>query len=92
MWSRHGTLLTIADCFRPALAALAKLAGRGLVWADCEALERRHNLGRRTFVVLDVIPESGTPLYEQRRATRIAALVRSCLTVRLNRADASTAC
>jgi ATP-dependent DNA ligase len=68
MWNRHGTLLTIADCFQPALAALAKLASRGLVWADCEALERRHNLGRGTLVVLDVIPESGTPSYEQRRA------------------------
>ena len=68
MWNRHGTLLTIADCFRPALATLAKLASRGLVWADCEALERRHNLGRGTLVVLDVVPESGTPSYEQRRA------------------------
>jgi ATP-dependent DNA ligase len=68
MWNRHGALLTIADCFRPALAVLAKLAPRGLVWADCEALERRHNLGRGTLVVLDVIPESGTPSYEQRRA------------------------
>ena len=67
MWNRHGAL-TIADCFRPALAALAKLASRGLVWADCEALERRHNLGRGTLVVLDVIPEFGTPSYEQRRA------------------------
>lgn len=67
MWNRHGALLTIADCFRPALATLAKLASRGLVWADCEALERRHNLGRGTLVVLDVIPESGTPSYEQRR-------------------------
>ncbi len=62
MWNRHGTLLTIADCFRPALGALAKLADRGLVWADCEALERRHNLGRGTLVVLDVIL-SGSPSY-----------------------------
>ena len=68
MWNRHGALLTIADCFRPALGALAKLASRGLVWADCEALERRHNLGRGTLVVLDVIPETGAPSYEQRRA------------------------
>ena len=37
---------------RRALAALAKLASRGLAWADCEALERRHNLGRGTLVVL----------------------------------------
>ncbi len=39
------------------------------MWADCEALERRHNLGRGTLVVLDFIPESGTPSYEQRRAS-----------------------
>lgn len=68
MWNRHSSLLTIADCFRPALAALARLASHSLVWADCEALERRHNLGRGTLVVLDVIPESATPSYEQRRA------------------------
>jgi hypothetical protein len=68
MWNRHGTLLTIADCFRPALGALAKFANRGLVWADCEALERRHNLGRGTLVVLDVVPESSTPIYTVRRA------------------------
>lgn len=47
---------------------LAKLAGRGLVWADCEALVRRHDLGRGTLVVLDVVPEIGTPSHEQRRA------------------------
>ena len=68
MWNRHGTLLTIADCFRPALGTMTKLASHGLVWADCEALERRHNLGRGTLVVLDVIPESGTPIYTARRA------------------------
>ena len=68
MWNRHGALLTIADCVRPALAALAKLANRRLVWADCEALERRHNLGRGTLVVLDLVPESGTARYEARRA------------------------
>jgi hypothetical protein len=37
------------------------------VWADCEAFERRHNVGRGTLVVLDAIPESGTQSYEQRR-------------------------
>lgn len=68
MWNRHGALLTIADCFRPALGTLAKLAARGLVWADCEALERRHNLGRGTLVVLDVVRESGMPSYELRRS------------------------
>jgi hypothetical protein len=37
------------------------------MWADCEALERRHNLGRGTLVLLDLVPESGAPTYEQRR-------------------------
>ncbi len=68
MWNRHGTLLTIADHFRPALAALAKLVSRKLVWADCEALERRHNLGRGTLVVLDVIPESGALIHTLTRS------------------------
>ena len=68
MWNRHGALLTIADCFCPALAILANLTSRGLVWADCEALERRHHLGRGTLVVLDVIPESSSPIYAARRA------------------------
>jgi ATP-dependent DNA ligase len=76
MWNRHGDLLTIADCFRPALTALAKLADQGLVWADCEALERRHNLGRGTLVVLDFVPESGAPTYEQRR-TVLESLLQS---------------
>ena len=58
MWNRHGDLLTIAEFFRPALAALAKLADQRIVWADCEALERRHNLGRGTLVVLDFVPET----------------------------------
>src|ERR1044071_2010250 len=53
MGNRNGALPTIADRFQPALATLAKLVPRGLVWADCEALERRHNLGRGTLVVLD---------------------------------------
>lgn len=74
MWNRHGTLLTIADCFRPALAMLSKLVNRGLVWADCEALERRHNLGRGTLVVLDLVTESSTPDYMQRRALLEALL------------------
>lgn len=69
MWNRHGALLTIADCFRPALTTLATLSSRGLVWADCEALERRHNLGRGTLVVLDAVLAPCTSPYVQRRAT-----------------------
>ena len=74
MWNRHGALLTIAECFRPALAALAKLASRGIVWADCEALERRHNLGRGTLVVLDAVPESERRMRHAGMRVRIAAL------------------
>src|SRR4051812_38594799 len=67
MWNRHGTFLTIADCFRPALGELRTLAECGLVWADCEVLERRHNLGRGTLIVLDLVPVSGSPSYVERR-------------------------
>ena len=65
---RELRLLSIADCFRPVPVALAKLANRGLLWADCEALACRHNFGRGTLVVLDVAPESGMSSNERRRA------------------------
>jgi ATP-dependent DNA ligase len=68
MWNRLGESLTIADCFRPALAKLSALAACGIVWADCEALERRHNYGRGTLIVLDVIPAFAPLPYEARRA------------------------
>ena len=67
MWNRHGQRLTIEREFAQALAALRALAESGLVWADCEALERRHQIGRGSLVVLDWIPESGYPTYEKRR-------------------------
>ena len=67
MWNHHGQRLTIEREFAQALAVLHDLAGSGLVWADCEALERRHQIGRGSLVVLDWIPESGSPTYEERR-------------------------
>jgi hypothetical protein len=67
MWNRHGQRLTIEREFEAALDQLRPLAGSGLVWADCEALERRHQIGRGSLVVLDWIPESGSPTYEERR-------------------------
>ena len=67
MWNRHGQRLTIEREFAQALAVLHDLAGSGLVWADCEALERRHQIGRGSLVVLDWITESGSPTYEERR-------------------------
>ena len=53
MWNRHGQRLTIEREFTQSLALLHDLAGSGLVWADCEALERRHQIGRGSLVVLD---------------------------------------
>jgi len=53
--------------FDAAVDQLRSLADSGLVWADCEALERRHQIGRGSLVVLDWIPESGSPTYEERR-------------------------
>ena len=67
MWSRHGGRLSIAGEFDAALAALKKLSNAGLVWADCEAMERRHKVGRRSLIVLDCIPDLGSQIYEDRR-------------------------
>jgi ATP-dependent DNA ligase len=67
MWTRHGGRLSIAGEFSMALGELKKLSATGLVWADCEAMERRHNVGRRSLIVLDSIPDAGSPTYEERR-------------------------
>ena len=76
MWNRHGQRLTIEREFEAALDQLRPLASRSLVWADCEALERRHQVGRGSLVVLDWIPESGSPTYEERRKF-LAGLVKT---------------
>lgn len=65
MWNRHGGMLTIAHEFESALAQLRALSNQGLEWADCEALERRHTIGRGTLVVLDWVVESAA--YLERR-------------------------
>jgi hypothetical protein len=65
MWNRHGSRLTIAREFGSALEELRSLAPLGLEWADCEALERRHAIGRGTLVVLDWIVPDAT--YLERR-------------------------
>jgi hypothetical protein len=67
MWNRHGGRLSIAGEFAVALGELKKLSKAGLIWADCEAMERRHNVGRRSLIVLDWIPDSESPTYEERR-------------------------
>ena len=70
MWNRHGARLTIAHCFAEALDGLRDLSEEGFLWADCEALERRHDVARGTLIVLDAISADPkfTPTYAERRA------------------------
>ena len=68
MWNRHGGRLSIAGEFGAALRELRRLAEAGLVWADCEAMGRRHKVGCGTLIVLDWIAKDGAPIYEERRA------------------------
>lgn len=63
MWNRHGSPLSIAKDFAEALETLQKC---DIEWLDTEALERRHNIGRGTLIVLDSIVR-GVP-YEDRKA------------------------
>lgn len=74
MWNRHGERLSIEDCFKPVLDTLAKADVPE--WLDCEALERRLNLGRGSLVVFDYIPSGTdrTSTYERRKATLQAAM------------------
>jgi len=67
MWNRHGGRLSIAGEFAAPLRELRALSRQGLVWADCEAMGRRHKVGCGTLIVLDWITEEGSPVYEERR-------------------------
>jgi len=67
MWNRHSGRLSIAHEFGAALRELKNLSGAGLVWADCEAMGRRHKIGCGTLVVLDWIPDARSPTYEEWR-------------------------
>jgi len=70
MFNRHGQRLSIEKEFTVALELLCvTLDAEAFKWADCEALERRHNLGRGSLIVFDVIPEKPcreTPWIERR--------------------------
>ena len=71
MWNRRGERLSIKKQFEPALARLCStLNAEAFEWADCEALERRHGIGRGSLIVLDAIPSrphAATPYSERRR-------------------------
>jgi hypothetical protein len=60
MYNRHDERLSIEHEFAEALAVLREAP---FEWLDCEGLERRHQIGRGSLIVLDV-PGHGT--YEER--------------------------
>ena len=63
MFNRHGQQLSIAAEFGRALKRLRTVVliaeGRAVEWFDCEALDRRHGLGRGTLLVFDYLPAPG---------------------------------
>ena len=84
MFNRHGQRLTIEGEFKPALEQLrGTLDAEAFQWADCEALERRHNIGRGSLIVLDVIPEAShrAAAYLERRRWLEAVLEMPTLSV-----------
>jgi hypothetical protein len=52
MFNRHGAELTISKEFNEALESLSRSS---IEWLDCEALERRHDIGRGGLIVLDAV-------------------------------------
>jgi hypothetical protein len=82
IWNRHGERLTIAREFAPVLETLKRSQ---FEWLDVEALERRHNLGRGSLIVLDC-PSARSPhmqgegevahfQYESRRTLLYAGII-----------------
>ena len=59
MFNRYGQPLSIAAEFGSALKCLRRTVlsagGSAVEWFDCEALDRRHALGRGTLLVLDYV-------------------------------------
>ena len=52
MFNRQGEELTITNEFDEAVETLSHSS---IEWLDCEALERRHDIGRGSLIVLDAI-------------------------------------
>jgi hypothetical protein len=71
MFNRHGKRLSITGEFKAALDTMRVTLDAGAFkWADVEALERRHGIGKGCLIVLDVIPEPqyAAAMYQERRA------------------------
>jgi hypothetical protein len=66
MFNRHLEPLSINREFMPALETLTKLPWE---WSDVEALERRHNIGRGSLILLDYPPDEQPKMtYRERKA------------------------
>src|SRR6266852_7235894 len=69
MFNRYGQPLSVAAEFGSALKCLRKIVlsagGSAVEWFDCEALDRRHALGRGTLLVFDYITAHGEPWLER---------------------------
>lgn len=59
MFNRHGQQLTIAGEFTAALAQIQETFPHNW-WLDCEGLERRHQIGRGSLIVLDFVETGGS--------------------------------
>jgi hypothetical protein len=74
MWNRQGKRLSIEYEFAAVLETLrtADLPPE-MEWLDCEALERRHNIGRGSLVILDYLAPDKTP-YSERKDNLLSLL------------------
>lgn len=63
MFNRHNEPLSIAEEFSEALRWLRQF---NYEWLDCEALERRHNVGRGALIILDSPSLAHLPYYRRR--------------------------
>ena len=65
MFNRKLEPLSISHEFKPALTKLNKLPWE---WSDVEALERRHNIGRGSLILLDYLPANPAEIYTARKS------------------------
>jgi hypothetical protein len=81
MWNRRGKRLSIEHEFTAVLEAIrnADLPPE-MEWLDCEALERRHDLGRGSLVILDYLAPSKTT-YDERKLS-LADAIHPCGEIR----------
>jgi hypothetical protein len=81
MWNRRGQRLSIEHEFAAVLEAIrtAELPPE-MEWLDCEALERRHDLGRGSLVILDYLA-LGKTTYDERKLS-LADAIHPCGEIR----------